>query len=43
LIGGTARVDRYLSVYGAAAYTDGIYLSFPDAPPPLEETGGPQA
>ena len=24
------------------AYTDGIYVSFPDAPPPLEDTGGPQ-
>ena len=31
-----------LSFYGAAAYTDGIYVSFPDAPPPLEDTGGPQ-
>jgi len=40
---GTARVNRYLSFYGAAAYTDGIYVSFPDAPAPLEETGGPQA
>lgn len=24
------------------AFTDGRYLQFPDAPPPLEETGGPQ-
>ena len=39
---GSARVNRNLSLYGAAAYTDGIYVSFPDAPPPLEETGGPQ-
>ena len=39
---GTARVNQRLSFYGAAAYTDGIYVSFPDAPPPLEETGGPQ-
>ena len=31
-----------LSFYGAAAYTDGKYISFPDAPPPLEDTGGPQ-
>ena len=31
-----------LSFYGAAAYTDGKYVSFPDAPPPLEDTGGPQ-
>lgn len=39
---GSARVNRQLSVYGSAAYTDGTYVSFPDAPPPLEETGGPQ-
>jgi iron complex outermembrane recepter protein len=39
---GSARVTRRLSLYGAAAYTDGRYISFPDAPPPLEETGGPQ-
>ena len=39
---GSARVHRNLSFYGAAAYTDGKYVSFPDAPPPLEETGGPQ-
>ena len=36
-----ARVHRNLSLYGAVAYTDGRYVSFPDAPPPLEETGGP--
>jgi iron complex outermembrane receptor protein len=39
---GSARATRYLSFYGAAAYTDGRYVSFPDAPPPLEDTGGPQ-
>ena len=39
---GNARVNERLSFYGAAAYTDGIYVSFPDAPPPLEDTGGPQ-
>ena len=38
----TARLGRHVVVYGAAAYTDGIYESFTDAPPPLEETGGPQ-
>ncbi len=38
----TARLGRHVIVYGAAAYTDGIYESFTDAPPPLEETGGPQ-
>ena len=37
-----AASSRNLSFYGAAAYTDGSYVSFPDAPPPLEETGGPQ-
>ena len=39
---GSARVNGHLSFYGAAAYTDGKYVSFPDAPPPLEDTGGPQ-
>jgi len=38
---GNARVNNHLSLYGAAAYTDGRYISFPDAPAPLEETGGP--
>jgi len=28
-------------VYGALAYTDGKYISFPDAPPAIEDTGGP--
>ncbi len=40
---GSARMGTRLSFYGAAAYTDGRYLSFPDAPPPLEGTGGPQS
>jgi iron complex outermembrane recepter protein len=39
---GSARVNGNLSFYAAAAYTDGIYVSFPDAPPPFDETGGPQ-
>ena len=39
---GNARVSSRLSFYGAAAYTDGRYISFRDAPPPLEDTGGPQ-
>jgi len=38
----SARIRRSVVLYGAAAYTDGRYLSFPDAPPPLEDTGGPQ-
>jgi iron complex outermembrane receptor protein len=29
-----------VTFYGAAAYTDARYISFTDAPPPLEETGG---
>ena len=37
-----ARVHDRLTFFGAAAYTDGRYISFPDAPPPLEDTGGPQ-
>jgi iron complex outermembrane recepter protein len=36
-----ARLGPNFSVYGAAAFTDGRYVSFPDAPPPLEDTGGP--
>ena len=39
---GSARVTDHVSLYGAAAYTDGRYISFPDAPPALEDTGGPQ-
>jgi iron complex outermembrane receptor protein len=34
-------VNGGVSVYGAAAYTDGKYVTFTDAPPPLEDTGGP--
>lgn len=30
---------KYFSLYGALAYTDGIYVSFTNAPLPLEETG----
>jgi iron complex outermembrane receptor protein len=39
---GSIRVHNNISIYEALAYTDGKYLSFPDAPPPLEDTGGPQ-
>jgi iron complex outermembrane receptor protein len=38
---GTARLHERVSAYGSAAYTDGRYISFPDAPPALEDTGGP--
>ncbi len=41
-IDATAAITRHVAFYGSAAYTDGRYVSFPDAPPPLEETGGPQ-
>jgi iron complex outermembrane receptor protein len=39
---GSVRVKANLSFYVAAAYTDGRYITFTDAPPPLEDTGGPQ-
>ncbi len=41
-IDASAAVSSRVSFYGSAAFTDGKYVSFPDAPPPLEETGGPQ-
>ena len=40
---GNLQVRDGLSFFASAAFTDGRYLQFPDAPPPLEETGGPQA
>lgn len=40
-IDANARLNDHFSLYGALAYTDGKYVSFPNAPPPLEETGGP--
>jgi iron complex outermembrane receptor protein len=39
---GSTRVSSNFSLYGSVAYTDAVYASFPDAPPPLEETGGAQ-
>jgi len=39
---GNARVSDNVTLYTSLAYTDGKYVSFPDAPPPLEETGGPE-
>ncbi len=38
---GNAKFSDHFSVYGALAYTDGRYVKFTNAPPPLEETGGP--
>ncbi len=37
------RASRFLTFNGALAYTDGKYVSFKNAPVPLEETGGPSA
>lgn len=38
---GTVRFNSFFSLYGSLAYTDGKYVRFTNAPPPLEETGGP--
>jgi iron complex outermembrane receptor protein len=40
---GNIRFSKFLSFYGALAYTDGKYVSFTNAPVPLEETGGASA
>lgn len=42
-IDASLRVKEYFSFYGALAYTEGKYVSFTNAPVPLEETGGPAA
>jgi iron complex outermembrane receptor protein len=34
------RLGDYVSLHGALAYADGIYVKFTDAPVSLEETGG---
>lgn len=39
-VDGNLRVSNAFSLYGALAYTDGKYVSFKNAPVPLEETGG---
>lgn len=38
---GGLALSRALSFYLSAAFTDGQYIAFRDAPPPLEDTGGP--
>ncbi|MDR6340211.1 iron complex outermembrane receptor protein [Filimonas zeae] len=38
-----ARLSDYVNIYTAVAYTDGKYVSFKNAPVPLEETGSPSA
>jgi iron complex outermembrane receptor protein len=40
---GNIRFDDHFSIFGAAAYTDGKYTTFKNAPVPLEETGGSSA
>jgi iron complex outermembrane receptor protein len=40
---GNVRFSDYFSLFGAAAYTDGKYVKFKNAPVPLEETGGASA
>jgi iron complex outermembrane receptor protein len=37
---GNVAIGTHFLVRGALAYTDGKYVSFPDAPVPLEATGG---
>lgn len=37
------KLNDHFSLYGNLAYTDGEYLSFPNAPLPLEETGAAQS
>jgi iron complex outermembrane receptor protein len=39
---GNAKAGKHFSAYASVALTDGRYTSFTDAPPPVEETGGPQ-
>lgn len=34
-----AAFNKHFSVFGSVAYTEGIYVSFTNAPVPLEETG----
>ncbi len=40
---GNIRLSPSFAINGALAYTDAIYVSFPNAPVPLEETGGESA
>ena len=42
-IDGNIKIGNHLSVNGAVSYTDGTYVSFVNAPVPLEETGGESA
>jgi iron complex outermembrane recepter protein len=40
---GSIRIKKSISLNGALAYTDGRYVSFENAPVPLEEVGGRNA
>ena len=40
---GDVKFNKNLSLYGAVTYTKGEYVSFTNAPVPLEETGAPSA
>jgi iron complex outermembrane receptor protein len=42
-VDGNSRLNRNFSLYGGIAFTEGIYISFKNAPVPLEETGAPSA
>ena len=42
-VDGNIRVGNQFSLNGALSYTDGKYVSFKNAPVPLEETGGESA
>lgn len=42
-IDGNIRISPSFALNGALAYTDAIYVSFTNAPVPLEETGGESA
>lgn len=42
-IDGSVRANDHFSFNGAVSYTDGKYVSFKNAPVPLEETGGASA
>ncbi|HLT08968.1 MAG TPA: TonB-dependent receptor [Cyclobacteriaceae bacterium] len=37
------KVSSFVSLYGSLSYTDGKFVSFANAPVPLEETGGESA
>lgn len=39
-INGSTRINNLVSLHGALSYTEGKYISFSNAPVPLEETGG---